>query len=589
MAADKSAPESIDRTTNDQDEKPVVKRPSLTPRGSVRGRKSTSSRLSFGPGGAENENAGDDGSEIFTPKKSALSRQALERSASQRSIAPSTRSPTLPVRTKADDERPSYSKQYIAELRSATPSAPPKKSSESSPRGDGGRVPLDVVAKFGAQAEELAKSAIPSEAEIREKKERRARLAREGEYISLHGEENGDVSEEYDEDGGYEIALHRRNDSKWGETRLVREDEDVAEGFDEFVEDGKISLGNKAEIRQKQQERAKMRELIDEAQGGTGDDTDDESEAERRAAYEAAQTRAGISSQQPRKAQRQQAHPPRPTTPPIITPIPTLDECIQRLEATLREQQARRMEQVKKLEEMARRRTEVLNRRQEIQRLLDEAAVKYEALREEAGLAGRLPLTPPARASGLVSGLGSGTNTPRPGLGGATAALTLAGATSTPRPAGTPGLGGGSTTRFAFERGLENFGTLSEQMDVDGQDEGNDDSEDEGVGESGDGAGVRLDGDMDVEAAIGAQASDHEAGDNLEAHGSSDADYSVSVDTSAMKVSDNTGVSFDADNHQQYPHRFPHRHSPHHSPSHSHPNPTQDHDHPNHTHHPVIP
>ena len=581
----------------------------MTSKGSVRGRKSTSSRLSFGPGGAEIENAGDNSSEIFTPKKSALSRQALERSASQRSITPSTRTPTLPVRTKADEERPSYSKQYIAELRSATPSAPPKKSSELSQRGDRGHVSLDVVAKFGAQAEELGKSAIPSEAEIREKRERRARLAREGEYISLHGEENGDVSEEYDEDGGYEVAVHRRTDSKWEETRLVRDDEDIAEGFEEFVEDGTISLGKKAETKQKQQERAKMRELIDEAQGGTGDDTDDESEAERRAAYEAAQTRAGISSQRPRKPQRHQAYPPRPTTPPIITPISTLDECIQRLEATLHEQQARRMKQVKKLEEMARRKMEVLNRRQEIQRLLDEAAVKYETLREEAGLAGRLPLTPSAGTSGVVSTVGSGANTPRLGLGGATATSTLAGAASTPRLAGTPGLGGGgggsgsSTGRFAFERGLESFGMLSGQMDVDGQDDGGGDGEDEG--DSGSAAGVRLDGDMDVEAAVNAQASvngrgsNQEAPDNLEAYGGGDAHYSMSTHTGAMNVSDNTGISLDADDQQQHPHRSPPHHSPH-NPDHSHDNPdrlphhsshntNQDHDHLNRTHHPVIP
>lgn len=411
------------------DEESVVKRPNLTPQGSARGKKSSSLRLSFGPGGASAESTADDSSDVFTPKKSALSRQALERSASQRSLARKVETPTLPLRRRerTDDDRPSYSKEYLDELRSATPSNPRDikdvfRTTDSEDRT------FDVVAKFGVQADLSTNSAIPSEAEIREKKERRARLAREQEYVSLDHDEDIDG----DDEGDYEIAL-RPKKPKWEETRLVREDEDMAEGFDDFVEDGKITLGKKAEQNQKARERAAMREMIEHASGGSS--SEDESEAERRAAYEEAQTRAGIYHNDSAR-RKEQKHPARPTTPPVITPIPTLPECITRLENTLREQEERRMAKVKQLEEIARRKIEVLNRRKEIQTLLDQAAQRYETLREEAGL--------PGGAAGVAgSGVASG---PGSALGSGSLSLAASGAN-------TP-------SRFPLgDRGLETFGS----------------------------------------------------------------------------------------------------------------------------------
>ena len=402
---------------------PLVKRPSLTPRGSGHFRKSTSLRLSFGPGGAAtaatNEDADETASEVFTPKKSRLSREALETASSQRrsriaQIGGDSR--ILPIRRHGDEDRPSYSKEDLDELRDATPLAP-KDLKDLSIRQSSRNVSLDIVAKFGAQPTSLLESAIPSEAEIREKKERRARLAREHEYISLgdHGQEADDDDEAEDKNG---VALPSR--PKWEETRLVREDEDLAEGFDDFVDDGKISLGKKAEMNRKQQEREMMRQMIEEAEVHRSDEDYDGSEEDRRAAYEEAQTRAGTNRTTTTESSRRQT-----LAPTRFAPIPTLAGCIERLETSLQEIEASRAQNAARLEEVARRKVEAVNRKAELQRLLEETAAKYERLRAEAGLDGGVSTPPTTAGTGRIGGQ----------LGAA-------------------------TTRFSLERGLESFGSL---------------------------------------------------------------------------------------------------------------------------------
>ncbi len=267
------------------------------------------------------------------------------------------------------------------------------------------------MAKFGVQAATATtNSAIPSEAEIREKKERRARLAREQEYVGLGHDDNDDDDDEQherrynededdDDDNPHHELTFRPRSTKWApqETRLVRDDEDFAEGFDDFVEDSsggkKILIGKQAELKQRQQARETMRQMIEEAEGGghrrdneeeDDDESTDESEAERRAAYEEAQTRAGTNRA---TLKTTSTTPQRPTTPPRITPIPSLDACISRLESTLREKQLSHQQKIDKLQEIARRKVEVVQRQAEIQKLLEEASSRYEKLRAEAGLA----------------------------------------------------------------------------------------------------------------------------------------------------------------------------------------------------------
>ena len=98
----------------------------------------------------------------------------------------------LPFRVGQDEDRPTYGEDYIKELRSSTPSTP-KPADDTLTDAKQEIRPVDVAEKFGEIMETSATMAIPSEAEIREKKARRARLANEQEYISLNEDEEKDV------------------------------------------------------------------------------------------------------------------------------------------------------------------------------------------------------------------------------------------------------------------------------------------------------------------------------------------------------------------------------------------------------------
>lgn len=339
-------------------------------RGASKSKKRSSLRVSFGPGGTSMTEDDDSTSPaVFTPKKSSLSRQAVEKNALRKALAASLSSEHLPIRQ--TDERPSYSVDHLNELKSSTPSTPRDLRSLSDNEDESVRA-LDIAAKFGTNLAVYRDSAIPTDAEIKEKKERRARLAKEEEYI--------DLGDNDDEDNNEISYLPRKQKP---ETRLVREDEDVAEGFDEFVEDGRIALGRKAEREQKRRHVAEMRDLINEAEGSSNEDSDD-SEAERKAAYEAAQTRSGMDGLQKNGAMDTQ--PRRPRTPPKITPLPSLNSCLERLQASLSAMQYSRIQKLKKMEELDKEKLDIAAREVDIQRLLKEAGENYEKLRAEAGL-----------------------------------------------------------------------------------------------------------------------------------------------------------------------------------------------------------
>ncbi|KAL8936776.1 MAG: hypothetical protein Q9216_004761 [Gyalolechia sp. 2 TL-2023] len=333
-------------------------------------RKKQSSRISFGPGGTSMTEEEDQATSIFTPKKSNLSRQAIEKTALRKSLGASLAPDPAPLRQSED--RPSYSTEYLNELKGSTPSTPKDLKPILAPDAENSKA-IDLAAKFGSDLSVYENSAIPTDAEIREKKQRRARLAKEEEYINLHG------SDESDDDSN-EIALRPRKDHP--ETRLIHEDEDIAEGFDEYVDDGRIALGRKAEREQKRKHKSEMETLINEAEGGSSSDATDDSEVERRQAYEATQTRAGMDGLQKNENSNQ---PQRPRTPPRITPLPTLNGCLEKLQANLNKMQYEKMQRAKRLEEVRRDKVEMAEREVEIQRLLKEAGENYERLRGQIG------------------------------------------------------------------------------------------------------------------------------------------------------------------------------------------------------------
>ena len=319
---------------------------------------------------------------LFTPKKSSLSRQAVEKNALRKTIANNLSSEHLPFRQTED--RPSYSADHLNELKTSTPSTPKDLRSRSDINHESSKA-LDLVSKFGSDlAYQDTNSAIPTNAEIREKKERRARLAKEQDFINLSDD---DAQEQEDSDGETALLPYaRQKSSHKEETRLVRDDEDIAEGFDEFVSDGRIALSKNAERELKKRHEAEMRDLINEAEGGNDSSgSEDESEAERHALYEAAQTRKGMDGL---KREDQSTKPRRPRTPPRITPLPTLAGCLEKLKQRLAGVEYARMQKVRRLEEIRKEKEDIRIREEEIQQLLKETGERYEKLRREAETGG---------------------------------------------------------------------------------------------------------------------------------------------------------------------------------------------------------
>lgn len=389
--SDKSTP--TPRLTASSDQPPTVTRPSIGSRnGSSRTKKRSSLRMSFGPGGTSmTEDDGDTAPAIFTPKKSNLSRLAVEKNALRKTLAASISADRLPLRQ--TDGRPSYSKDHLNELKSSTPSTPKDLRSQSDIEDQESNA-LDLAAKFGSDliVQDSSPSAIPTDAEIREKKERRARLAKEQDFVSLDDDDDGAAGKDEDEDGSNDeqslLPYARQKPDKIGETRLVQDDEDIAEGFDEFVSDGHVALGRKAEREQKKRHEAEVRDLINEAEGAGSDGSDaDDSEVERNAAYEAAQTRKGMDGLH--RDEEERVKPRRPRTPPRITPLPTLSGCLERLKGQLAAKQYSLGIKERRLEEIKKEREDIKTRQEEVQRLLKETGERYEKLRAEAGTDGQ--------------------------------------------------------------------------------------------------------------------------------------------------------------------------------------------------------
>ncbi|KZZ91907.1 hypothetical protein AAP_03126 [Ascosphaera apis ARSEF 7405] len=308
----------------------------------------------------------EEGSAVVRPTKLGLNARALEHSAL-------AAAPTSSVAQ--DGVRPSYTKEDLQNLKQLTPSLPHDPSNTAAADKDDQTVAqqdkqVDVAAKFGEIVQVTQPSNIPTEAEIREKKERRARLAKEyaaEDFISLED----DVASDED------WAIAGKKDANEN-TRLVRDDEDFAEGFDEFVEDGQIALGARAERARKQKQREEMRELIEAEESSDDEDTD----AENRAAYEEAQTRAAMYGQS-----REATVPARPSTPPKVVPLPRLSDSIMRLQTSLGVLEATKTRMLLRMDELRKEKIEIANREAEIQRLLKETGDRYEKLKAETGAA----------------------------------------------------------------------------------------------------------------------------------------------------------------------------------------------------------
>ncbi|KAJ5124832.1 uncharacterized protein N7515_008657 [Penicillium bovifimosum] len=351
--ANRRKPRKIGGDDEDEDggaaPEPVVKRPT-----NFKPKQKSKLQLSFGAETSMND--GDQEGEVIKPKpRKPLGRSAIHHPA----LAPEK----LSARFGQDQDRPSYNDDYLKELRNSTPSTPKTLTDDETTKA------VDVAAKFGEVMTVSGQAHIPSEAEIREKKARRARLALE------HSAQDDDFIALDDHDGATDWDAAARGE-KEKDTRLVRDDEDFAEGFEEFTEDGKIALGRKAEREKKRKDREAMRELIDDAVGVSDEE---DSDFEEKAAYEAAQIKAAMYGKSDAID--------RPKTPPKMTSLPKLASSFERLRMSLASMEGLKTQMISRLEEMRKEKADIAIREVEIQAMIKEAGENYERLKKEAGVA----------------------------------------------------------------------------------------------------------------------------------------------------------------------------------------------------------
>lgn len=386
-----SGPATSAAADDDDDDGPAVVRPAISRSGSTKlKKKASSSRLSFGVTDPAGDSEGADGRQPITPKKtSTLSQRATENSAFRSSLS----SRKLPTRSFGPEaEETSYSKEYLEELQSSTPNTPQNiahlriHDDDNEPSSTGAAIGSDAMdldpselegavvvpqADLSMSTFNTGSSHIPSAVEIRAKKERRARLAAEG------GAYN---SENDDEDNYISLAPNKKKD----DTRLIAEDEDLGEGYDEFVEDARLELGKKGEREAARRHRREMAELIDAAEGADGDDGDEgdaDSDAERTAAYEAAQTRAamGVGHHHITAEKDSGVSGGTGLVIPRMRALPELGESLARMRGLVQGVEEQAAAKRARIEALERERREIVAREAEVQEVLNQAGVKYQS------------------------------------------------------------------------------------------------------------------------------------------------------------------------------------------------------------------
>ncbi|KAK5213286.1 hypothetical protein LTR99_000729 [Exophiala xenobiotica] len=460
-------PETQPEEEADQNTGPVVRRPT-----SNAPRTKSKLRMSFNPGEDDTSSrtptgAREDEEQPIIPltKPSRLGLSSAAQSVLNRGTDRSDRSDLEGIGQDHDRDRPSYSKAYLDELRNSTPSTPRDLSSSRQdspsldlidPSVETSQTPqqLDLESKFGKTAISSASSSsrIPTAAEIREKKDRRARLAKEqaaanaeptttdgADFISLEDyDSDGEFKPRRMQVGSYVPPTREKN------TRLVPDDEDIAEGFDDFVEDsGRVTLSRKAQRQQTLREREAMRALIDGAEGaGYGSDSDgsgpeeSDSEYERHQHYESAQTHRGMDGLSAHMAHTRQAN--RPRQPRETTAIPKLSAGLARLRDMVSHLEFEKARIAKRRADIAKEKVEIKESQAHIQTRLEEAGKELETVTRE-----HLGDDAAAANSRATSGIGTGTTTP--GINGQ----------------GHGQQPGGSS--IAMDRGLESFGHRPEE------------------------------------------------------------------------------------------------------------------------------
>ncbi|OCT51421.1 hypothetical protein CLCR_08516 [Cladophialophora carrionii] len=395
IARDESEDQADD---GEEDTGPVVRRPNASAP-----RTKSKLRVSFNPTEDDGSGTGrETGTGASTPTETALPRPTKP---SRIDLAQDIISRRERDQESPDRSRTLYNKAYLDELRNSTPSTPRDISSpQATPSTDliqpSSHLELDLESKFGKSVLSTASSHIPSAAEIKEKKDRRARLAKEQAANAYLGHTHGGGSagddfislEDYDSDG--EFRPHRMqvgpsiSQAREKDTRLVHEDEDIAEGFDEYVEDpGRVTLSKRGLKEQSRQEREAIRNMIDQAEGSASEASDNDntdasdSDYERRKEYELAQTHHGMDGLRWHSSRTAQLS--RPQQPRETTPVPKLSVGLSRLKDMLSALEFEKARIVKRKADIERERADIKASQEHIQRSLEEAGQELERVKRE--------------------------------------------------------------------------------------------------------------------------------------------------------------------------------------------------------------
>jgi hypothetical protein len=316
--------------------------------------------------------------------------------------------------------------------------------------------PVDIAAKFGASAaltpvistNQPSATRIPTESEIAERKARRAKLKAEHDYISLEDAASpgaqavdDDIAADHlgygsdDPDFRIQRGYLRKDDlpeDEGEDTRLIRDDADILEGYEAYVEDDGLNLGRKAQKEARERKRAEIADMIAAADrgdmdGADGDESETDSDAEREGAFEAAQARAaGITSRMKSIDVNNEDvglggygtletgsgngtlnlyNSSRKTKE--IPDLPVVKARFQKMLNKLKEANAARQH---RLDEIEMEKKQISERETYIQTQLKETAERYDKLRVEAGIAstaGSSGALTPLNDVGATAGLGS--------------------------------------------------------------------------------------------------------------------------------------------------------------------------------------
>ncbi|KAG2010010.1 hypothetical protein CC2G_012869 [Coprinopsis cinerea AmutBmut pab1-1] len=313
----------------------------------------TKSKLSFGAAAEEEEGEG----EVFQVKKSRLG--------SKISLGKNANIPlNLDQATIAPQRGPTYDQAYLDQLKASTPTARPSLPTTESSDGD---LPMDVdsteisVRSVDVLQDDstpsITTTEILSESSIKVAKEKRERLRK----LKDSGEEDF-----------ISLSLTKRSEDlgPHPESRLVREEDELGEGDDEYAEytsaQDRIALGKKSRKIEAAKRREAMKEMIEDAEEEDEETLEWEQEQLRRGGHRA--------SEPSTPATVKQVYRPAPI--PAATPIPTLPPVLARLSHQLAQLTSSHAQNTATLNNLALERQQVDEREKEMREMVVKAENK---------------------------------------------------------------------------------------------------------------------------------------------------------------------------------------------------------------------